>query len=82
MMVSKEITLLAQMAVGNPFLPFCLRKLSPLFQLFYQSVKVSHGVVGPHHLYGIFLEVDFIYRPVDLEKVLDHGECGHMSKYF
>ena len=55
--------------------------ISP-FPIFYQSVKVFHGVVGPHHLYGIFLEINFIYRRVDLEKVWEHGECGHMSEYF
>ena len=59
-------------------IPSCLREFSPLFQLFHQSGKGFRGVVGPHHLYGLFLEVDFVYFPIAQETVLEHGECGNL----
>ena len=74
---------------GDPFvhhhgirncLTSCSLKFSPLFQLFYQSIKGFRRVVAPHHFYGIFLEVDFVYHPIVREKVLEHGECEHLSE--
>ena len=44
---------------------FCLRKLYPLFQLFYQSGKGFCRVAGPHHIHCLLLNVDFVDHPVD-----------------
>ena len=74
---------------GDPFghhhgvgdrLPSFSREFSPLFQLFYQSGKGFRGVIGPHHLHCILLEVDFVNHPVSGEKVSKHGECGLLYK--
>ena len=64
---------------GDPFghhhgiedcLASCSREFSLLFQLFNQSVKGFRGVVGPHHIDCILLEVDIVNRPVAGEKML------------
>ena len=49
--------------VGDRLTSF-LRELSPPFQWLYRSGKGFRGIVGPHHIYCILLEVNFVYRPV------------------
>ena len=41
-----------------------------LFQFLYQWGKRFCGVVGPHHLYGIFFLVYFLYFPVAQEEIM------------
>ena len=63
------------------FMASCVRELSPLFQLFNQSVEGFHRVVGPHHIDCILLEVNLVNRPVSGEHILQHVECSHLSEY-
>ena len=60
--------------VGN-CLESSLREFSPLFQLFNQSSKELRGVVWPHNLDCVLLDVDLVHRPVSGEKILEYGEC-------
>ena len=46
----------------------CSCKLSPLFQLFNQLGKEFRGVVGPHHLDCVILEVNIVDQPY-MEKI-------------
>ena len=48
----------------------CLRELSPLFQLINQSSKGFRGVVGPHYIDCVILEIDFVDHPVARENIL------------
>ena len=36
------------------------------------------GAVCTHHLYHVFVEVDFDYSPVGVEKILEHLERGNL----
>ena len=62
------------------FLPPCSLKFSPLFQFFDQSGKRYRRVIGPHNIYGIFFQVDFVYCPVSLEDMLYYGKGEHLPK--
>ena len=64
---------------GDPFghhhwveycLASCLREFYPLFQMFNKLGKRFRRVVGPHHLYCIFLEVDLVDHPVSGKYIL------------